>query len=151
MQLESIKYKFGGAGNKANIKNPFSSSDLKNKSEKKRVLVIDDEPKARKLLKAILGSTYDVYACESVVEAENILLNYSCEIIITDYKMPGKTGLDLAQFVKSKELSISILMITGRGTNELSEQAYQCGVKKILGKPYNPSELEDAVTKLLEE
>jgi len=149
MQREPINYKLGEAEKKTDIKNPFLSSALINKSEKIRVLVIDDEPQACKLLKAILNDNYDVFICGSVAEAEDVLQNYSCELIITDYKMPGKTGIDLARFVLLEKLSIPILMITGHGSVELSGQANKYGIKTILNKPYTPAELKSAIENVL--
>ena len=87
---------------------------------KKTVLVVDDEALATKLLKLILEDNYQVIISGSVDEAEKILQKKCIDLVVSDYQMPNKTGLDLAWSVKSNSSLIPFILITGRGLQEVA-------------------------------
>ena len=75
---------------------------MQGKHKEKRILVVDDEPGARRLLKEMLSETYTVFSAGSAVEAKELVGKDSIDLLLSDIKMPGEDGLSLLIFVKQK-------------------------------------------------
>jgi len=114
------------------------------------ILVVDDEPTARKLLGMVLEDHYKVTTCGSVDEAQKALQENEFDLVISDYLMPEKTGVDLANFLKLKKLPIPLILITGHGAEELEKSAMDAGVSIILAKPIDEKLLIETIDGLLE-
>ena len=116
----------------------------------KHILVGDDEPTARKLLGMVLEDYYKVTTCGSVDEAEQALEESEFDLVVSDYLMPDKTGIDLANFIKVKKLFITLILITGHGAEEVEKMAMAAGVSVILAKPIDEKLLIETIDGLLE-
>jgi putative nucleotidyltransferase with HDIG domain len=112
-----------------------------------RVLAVDDEPAACKLLSLILGPP--VFYCTTACSAEEALLTLQCErfdAVISDLQMPGASGLDLLIQVRRLYPQMAFLVTTGVDDVEVGVQAMRCGADDYLVKPL----LESAVLASLE-
>src|SRR5512135_2911994 len=94
------------------------------------VLVVDDEPLQRDILKTILeGEGYETYAASSGEEALKVVTKYYPEIILTDLKMEGMDGIELIESVAKLELpspdgfSPTMIIMTAHGTISSAVQA----------------------------
>ena len=67
-----------------------------------RILVVDDENGPRQALRILLKEEHDVHLAQSVFEAEEILERETIDLVITDLRMPKRTGVDLLRAVKTK-------------------------------------------------
>ena len=111
------------------------------------ILVIDDDDRVRTLLRDILQ-----FAGHRVIEASDgesgmryLEEGESVDMVLTDLGMPLKNGWEVAKWVKTKIPQIPVILITGWGTNLDEEKIKESGVDLIIGKPFEVSEIIDAV------
>jgi len=121
---------------------------------KQHVLIIDDEPLNRDLLRRVLQSTYELSEAGDASEAIDILEGEEgtgIQLILCDHLMPGKTGAELAVIVRARWPSIAFMLITGYDGDEEVLQAEASGiVDKVLSKPWRSKELRAAIARGLE-
>jgi PAS domain S-box-containing protein len=119
-----------------------------------RVLIIDDNPADRFLLvKDIIGrfGTAEVAEAESVEEAFNLIANRQFDIILLDYYLRSKDGLELLEQFESRKIEIPIIVITGRGDERIAVEAIKRGAKDYLNKDFLTSErLEITIKSILQ-
>lgn len=112
------------------------------------VMVLDDEPIVGERLKEFLGKHgMDVEVFTESDTALRRLKEKTFDVIITDLKMRGKTGLDLLLYVKQAQLPSQVIMITGYGSFEDARDAEAVGVIGYLTKPFQMSEILKLVKK----
>lgn len=106
-----------------------------------RILVVDDENGPRQSLRMLLNEDYDVTLSTHVEEALGILENETFDIIISDIRMPKKTGIDLLREVKNLYPEIEVIMLTGYGQLNTAMQAIDWGAFAYLEKPFDNEEM----------
>src|SRR5450631_1945773 len=102
-----------------------------------KVLVVDDEPSMRRILKANLRM--DSHVCveaSNSSEAIKLLSEEDFEVVITDQKMPGGTGLDVLRAVQERDSTTSVIFLTAVGTVELAVESMRQGAFDFLTKPF---------------
>ncbi|UCC72581.1 MAG: sigma-54-dependent Fis family transcriptional regulator [Gemmatimonadota bacterium] len=118
---------------------------------KERILVVDDSPDAREVLRRNLAAEgYEVITAPGVVEAVEILDTTSIDLVITDLKMPKVDGLDLIRHVRARFREVGMIMVTGYGSIETAVAAIKEGAENYLPKPFTDSELLSAVRDALQ-
>ena len=106
------------------------------------VLVVDDEAGQRKIVASILKSVgHLVYEAPSVDDALHQIAENRPEVVLTDLKMPGKSGLILVEEVSKSQLPPEIVVITAFGTVETAVKAMRSGAYDYLNKPLEREEL----------
>lgn len=119
--------------------------------EKERILVVDDTPDTLEVIQRNLESKgLRVLTSPGPVEAIKILESMPVDLVITDYKMPKVSGLDLIRHVRENFKDTSILMITGYATIEGAIKAIKNGAEDYLTKPFTDEELFSSVQKALD-
>ena len=119
--------------------------------KKRKLLIADDEPNIRLLVKRIFEQEYTILEAENGKKAVDIALHNTPDIILMDIMMPEIDGLTALSAMKANERtrSIPVIMLTGVG-HELNEiMAKSMGAKGYMRKPINSQELLDIVNKLL--
>lgn len=102
------------------------------------ILIVDDEPLQRDILKTILSSEgYETYTAASGNEALELITLYNPDIVLTDLKMEGMDGLALLERIKSYKEAPAVIMMTAFGTIELAVDAMKKGAFHFLTKPLN--------------
>jgi len=110
------------------------------------ILVIDDDDRVRTLLRDIL-----VFGGHQVIEASDGILGMKYleggkfDMVLTDLGMPVMNGWEVAKWVKRKTPQTPVGLITGWGINLEEEKIKESGVDLIIGKPFQVSEILDAV------
>jgi CheY-like chemotaxis protein len=110
------------------------------------ILVIDDDDRVRTLLRDIL-----VFGGHQVIEASDGILGMQYleqgkfDMVLTDLGMPVMNGWEVAKWVKRKTPQTPVGLITGWGVNLEEEKIKESGVDLIIGKPFQVSEILDAV------
>src|SRR5512139_1314426 len=118
--------------------------------KKENILVVDDAPDTLEVLQRNLTSRYDrVFTASSVAEAIRLLSQTPVDLVITDLKMPGASGLDLVRHVRENFKDMEVMMITGYPTIETAVQAVKTGEEEYLSKPFTEEELFAAVERVL--
>jgi two-component system response regulator FlrC len=114
------------------------------------VLVVDDESQMRKALRAVLeNSAYEVSTAEDGEGALVKLKEDSFDLLISDIKMPGMSGIELLRSVRALDASLPILMMTAYGTIENAIEAMKEGASDYILKPFPSEIIESAVAKAL--
>ncbi len=102
-----------------------------------KVLITDDEPNMRRILNANLRM--DSHVCveaASAAEAIVLLSRDDFDVVITDQKMPGGTGMDVLRAVQESDPTISVIFLTAVGTVELAVESMRQGAFDFLTKPF---------------
>lgn len=106
------------------------------------ILVVDDEPLQRGILKTILDSEgYETYIAASGKEALAIAKKIHPEIILTDLKMEGMDGIELLEAIPKEPFEPSIIIITAHGTISSAVEAVKKGAFDYLTKPIDKDTL----------
>jgi chemosensory pili system protein ChpA (sensor histidine kinase/response regulator) len=116
------------------------------------VLVVDDSITVRRVTQRLLERNgMRVMTAKDGVEALAVLQEHLPDIILLDIEMPRMDGYELAQHVRADErlASIPIVMITSRVGEKHRARAIELGVNDYLGKPYQESQLLDAIDPLV--
>jgi len=121
-------------------------------SKRESILVVDDAPDTLEMLQRNLVSKgYQVYTAPGVVEAIRILESTSVDLVITDYKMPEISGIDLVRHVRENYKYLGIIMITGYPSIHGAVEAVKTGAEEYLPKPFTKEELFAAVKKAFDD
>ncbi len=108
----------------------------------KNILIVDDEKGQREILTMILKAEgYDTAEASGVDEALSILQKREFELILTDLKMQGKSGLELLEQVISEDTNQCIIMMTAHGTVDSAVGAMKRGAFDYLEKPLEREDL----------
>lgn len=116
-------------------------------TEKETILVVDDSAATLEVLQRNLsGKGYRVYTSTGTSEAIGVLASTPVDLVITDLKMPGPSGLDLVRHVRQNFGDMEVMMITGYATVEGAVEAVKSGAEEYLSKPFTDDELFQAVS-----
>jgi DNA-binding NtrC family response regulator len=119
--------------------------------QKGSILVVDDAPDTLELLQRNLESRgYRVLTAPNAMEAIKILGTTVVDLVITDLKMPGASGMELIRHIRENFKDIEVMMITGYPTIETAVKAVKSGAEEYLTKPFTDTELFSAVERVLE-
>ncbi|NLO80816.1 MAG: response regulator [Xanthomonadaceae bacterium] len=122
--------------------------------EKVTVMVVDDSITMRKVATRLLERNgMAVVTAKDGVDAVGKLQEIVPDAMLLDIEMPRMDGYELATHVRNDERlrHIPIIMITSRTSEKHRERAFQIGVNRYLGKPYQESELLENLREVLEE
>ncbi|MFW6097205.1 MAG: response regulator [Chloroflexota bacterium] len=118
------------------------------------VLVVDDEPMARTLLRLMLvRAGFDVVEAEDGFDALDKLKDGSPDVMILDVMMPGIDGFVVCETVRStpKTSDLPIIMLSAKTDLESVNKGLELGADKYLTKPISPEELTRQVRDVLQE
>src|ERR1700690_1922378 len=117
-----------------------------------KVLVVDDDPVVGKSFDRVLsGKGYAVITASNGQEALNKLEAEDYDVVFADIKMPGMSGLDMAEQVKQRQPWLPVVIVTGYGSPDNEARAEAAGVSGFLRKPLSPEMIEDSAQKALSE
>ncbi len=115
------------------------------------VLVVDDDPLALKALSLLLeehGFTH--IACSNAVEAIELSQNLLFDVVLSDIKMPGMTGLELMNKMKRLNPDKPVILMTGNAELETAVEAVNRGAYKLILKPFSEESFIGATEKAVE-
>src|ERR1700749_4326001 len=96
------------------------------------VLIVDDEKHTREGLQQALADNYDVSTAASADEAFNLMDSQPFDVIVTDLRMPGKSGLKVIDKALAQANHPAVLMMTAYGTMETAVEAMKRGAGDFL-------------------
>ena len=115
------------------------------------VLVVDDDAASRRAMALTLET--DGRRVEEFPDAESALARAvddpSVALVVTDLKMPGKTGLELAQELAAARPDVSVLLVTAFGDVDTLLAARALGTVDYVAKPLDPDRFPNQIRKLL--
>ena len=111
-----------------------------------RILVIDDEPSIRELLKDFFtGKGFEVVTSHDGETALNLLKENKFDLLLLDLMMPGMNGMDVLREIASENLTIPSIMITAYASVSTAVEAMKLGAFDYITKPFV---LEDVYLKV---
>jgi two-component system response regulator AtoC len=117
----------------------------------KYILVVDDEPRMRRVLEIALAKLgHQVAVAGNGLEAAEIVQRGGVDLVITDLRMPQMDGIGLLARIRELELDTPVIVITAHGTVESAVAAMKHGAADYLLRPFDLETLELAVARVLE-
>ena len=114
--------------------------------ESTRLLIVDDEAVIRDGLKRVLeGEAFVVETCSSGYSAIEIMQQRDFDLIITDLKMPGMSGIEVLKSVRTLQPHIPVILITGYASIDTAVEAMKNGASDYISKPFAPDILLEKV------
>ena len=118
----------------------------------RKVLVVDDDPVVGKSFDRVLSAKgYAVITAGDAQEALSKLDAEDYDVVFTDIKMPGMSGLEMAEQVKQRRPWLPVVIVTGYGSPGNEARAEAAGVSGFLRKPLSPEMIEGSAAKALSE
>ncbi len=114
----------------------------------KRVLLVEDEPTVAMLIKESLtdlNEKFVVQTARSGEEALGHIQNGPWDLVITDNRMPGITGLELIENLREKTPTTRTILMTAYASSELEEAARRLQVYHYLAKPFRLADLKHII------
>jgi len=118
---------------------------------KKKVLIVDDEPNVRRLLHTILGKTFNVLEAEDGRQAIEITNSQKPDVVLMDMMMPKMDGLTACHMIKNDPAtkSIPVIMVTAIGFELNVKLSQQMGASGYVTKPFSSEDLLGKITQVL--
>jgi DNA-binding NtrC family response regulator len=117
---------------------------------RKSILVVDDEKNQREILETILsGEGYDVTTASSGEAAMKFVQSRRFDLVLTDLKMTGMSGLDLLKELTNFDKSIIVILLTAHGSVDSAVDSLRLGAFDYLQKPYDSEKLLDTISRAL--
>jgi CheY-like chemotaxis protein len=116
----------------------------------KTILVCDDDPSLRELVRAVLGPRYLFVEAEDGAEALVLTRELRPDLIVLDVMLPGMSGIEVLEALKLEQdeiRSIPVVVITAWSHAEIDAQV--AGADRFVSKPFDPDDLSAAVEELL--
>jgi len=116
-----------------------------------KILVIDDEQGIRSLLDTLLSRKgYDVVLAESGRKGLELFRRERPDVVVLDLKMPEMDGVTVLKQLRSVDLKLPVIILTGAGTPEREQQVRALGVTEFVEKEFSLHRLGDALKRLLQ-
>lgn len=114
-----------------------------------KILVVDDEDTVRNNLFELFAIQHTCHMAATAEQALACLAVQEYDVVVTDYQMPGLSGLDLLQQVRNTQHDTRVILISGLSTKERADQLVELGAFAYVVKPFTLSEIEDVVNKAI--
>ncbi|MCM2251558.1 MAG: response regulator [Ramlibacter sp.] len=116
----------------------------------RKVLVVDDDPVVGMSFKRVLsGKGYAVITAENGLDGLERMQSEKFDVVFTDLRMPGLSGLDVAEKVKERQPWVPVVIVTGYGSKPSEDRARAAGVCDFLNKPLSPEMIEQSTQRAL--
>lgn len=121
------------------------------KTTHRRILVVDDEISICEIVSAYLQkSGYTVFPAQNAEQAIRILQEREVDIVLSDIKMPGMSGVDLLKWIKEYNSFLPVIITTGFPTLDTAIEALKLGAYDYLTKPFHLEEIREKVSRALQ-
>lgn len=107
-----------------------------------KILIVDDDPRLRDLLRRYLGENgFNVLVSENSEAMKRLWVREHFDVLILDLMMPGEDGLAILKRLRAEKDMTPVIMLTARGEDVDRILGLELGADDYLGKPFNPREL----------
>lgn len=132
-------------------KSPSRNSRESAPADKKRIMIVDDEPNVRRLLRTMLNKKFTVLEAEDGAQAVNMASTEKPDLILMDIMMPRMDGYTSCYTLKSEPAtkSIPVIMLTAIDLRLNFKLSKEMGADGYITKPFNSRDLLDNITQIL--
>ncbi|OGR82696.1 MAG: hypothetical protein A2901_08270 [Elusimicrobia bacterium RIFCSPLOWO2_01_FULL_54_10] len=116
---------------------------------KKRVLVVDDDIGILALLRAILKKDFEVTEARTADSALEMLEHEAVDLVISDMKMPGMSGLEFLHEVREWDMELPVIFVSGRDGGKSKDTAAGTDASAFIQKPFKKETLLKTVRQVL--
>ncbi len=116
---------------------------------RKRVLLIDDDPRVRASLKMVLEPIYDILQAGDGQEGLDVFRKDEPDLILLDVILPGTDGLAMLQTLRMESKMTPVIMLTGTKSVKTAVDAMKLGAADYLSKPFDVDELRIVIDRVL--
>jgi DNA-binding NtrC family response regulator len=113
------------------------------------ILVVDDEDTVRNNLFELFAIQHTCHMAASAEQALSCLSVEQYDVVVTDYQMPGLSGLDLLANVKDSQKHTAVILISGLSNKERAKELIEMGAFDYVVKPFTLSEIEKCVNRAI--
>lgn len=110
-----------------------------------QLLLVEDDDALRAALIRKIGRTFEVTAIADGQSAAELLVRKSFDVVLSDIGLPGMSGLDLLRLVRTYDLDVPVVLMTGTPSIETAAAAVDLGALTYITKPFEPNTLETAL------
>lgn len=111
-------------------------------TEKKKILICDDEEGIRESLNLILKDKYDLaFSCCGDDCLNTLKNNKDIGLILMDIKMPKRTGIEITRDIKRINPNIKVIIVTGYESSEVAQEATAAGADAYITKPFESKDI----------
>jgi len=115
-----------------------------------RILVIDDDHDYRAILREFIETRgHTVLEAESAAAGADIFLREKIDLVVSDFMMPEKSGMELLSELKNIHPKVLFIMVTGFATVDTAKEAMRLGAYDILPKPVEMNQLTAVMQRAL--
>jgi CheY-like chemotaxis protein len=119
---------------------------------RRRIVLVDDDPIVRRLLRTTLPSeSFDVLEASDGDAALRLVEGAEPSLVVLDWLLPRRSGAEVLAEIKRRFPALPVLVLTGARDPGQREHAARLGADVFLTKPFSPSELLEAIERLLSE
>jgi DNA-binding response OmpR family regulator len=119
-------------------------------SQSRRVLVADDESHILSVVSLKLRNAgFEVICAHDGTEALRLAIETSPSLLITDFHMPGLSGLEVCQKLREQGRHVPTIMLSARGYHLTEEELENSGISDMVSKPFSPRQLLATVEQVL--
>ena len=116
---------------------------------KKRVLLVDDEPRVRASLRTVLEPTYEILEAADAAEGLKSFKHDMPDLVLLDVILPGTDGLAALQTMRTENRTVPVIMLTGTKSVKTAVDAMKLGAADYLSKPFDVEELQIVIERTL--
>jgi len=114
-----------------------------------RVLIVDDSRAMRKIvtreLEAAGFASLTIAEAGSAVDAMAVVDEFNPQLVLSDWNMPGLTGLDLLKSLRADGCNVPLVFITTEASDDMRSAAMEAGAFGFIIKPFTASDLRDVI------
>jgi two-component system response regulator HydG len=114
-------------------------------THKKNLLIVDDDIAHRTMLRILLDWQYEIFEADDGSTAIEAVSKRNFDMILMDIRMPGISGIEALDQIRSQRPDVPIIMMTAFFSDEIAVQAKNRGAFGCLGKPFNFEELRQSI------
>ncbi|MCB1059525.1 MAG: response regulator [Calditrichaeota bacterium] len=115
-----------------------------------RILVIDDDHDYRSILREFIeGRGHTVLEAENASSGTDIFLREKIDLVVSDFMMPEKSGMELLSELKNIHPKVLFIMVTGFASLDTAKEAMRLGAYDLLSKPVDMDQLSSVMQRAL--
>jgi DNA-binding response OmpR family regulator len=139
------------AGSVPAVKESIGQEVVTIQQEKQILLIVEDHEEMRAFIREIFEKSFQVIEADRGEKGMEMALTYLPDMVITDWMMPGMSGVSLCKEIRknSKTSHIPVVILTSKSSQESQIEGMQSGADDFISKPFHADILELRVAKLL--